>query len=531
MAARSKNPHGQYFTPPAVADLMIGLLRAELTDPVLEPCAGGGVFLDRLSVAGYRDVTAFEIDPELTAASPYPVRNESFVATSGRERFSAVIGNPPYIRWRDLSEASRTEVQRHPLWGTLFNSLSDYLTVFIAAAVEQLCDGGELVFITPSFWMHTQHSQQLRAWLLERGSVTDVVSFGEAVVFTDVASAIVIFRFVKGFGSVRDGGGGIRFARYLGPRRIPQRDLRLDDPSVFEVGGIPGFRPGAHWTLADTVQQDAADAFEHWCGSGSRGTPVRLGDVVDIANGMVSGLDKAFRLSAQELAELSPTERDATLSVVKAADLGRGWAGVTSAYLDIPTGLSEADVARGYPVFHRRLLRFREPLEKRYDYGRELPFWEWAFPRSRTFFCNGARKAVVPCKERLTSRPFVRFALAPPGAVTTQDVTAFAPKAETRESLEYLVAFLTLPQVSDWIRVRGLMKGGVAEFSERPLAAIPIRLIDWDDPAQVRLHDEVTELMDRGAGAVGRGGNPGGDAFGVDLDALLVRVHALLDAR
>jgi hypothetical protein len=35
------------------------------------------------------------------------------------------------------------------------------------------------------------------------------------------------------------------------------------------------------------------------------------------------------------------------------------------------------------------------------------------------------------------------------------------------------------------------MKGGVAEFSERPLAGIPFRRINWEDKQEVRLHDQI----------------------------------------
>lgn len=358
MAVRSKNQHGQYFTPAAVADLMVGMLAAGPQSPVLEPSAGAGVFLDALADAGFQQVTAVEIDSALAVNSKYRVDNESFVSWRPQRQFAAVIGNPPYIRWRDLSPQSRKEVARHRLWGTLFNSLSDYLTIFIALAVEHLADGGELVFITPSFWMHTQHSNPFREWLLERGSFTDVVSFGEASVFPDVASAIVIFRKV--------------------------------------------------------------DAFEVGCADHAGEPPVRLGDLVDIANGMVSGLDKAFRLSEDLIARLSPKERAAMLPVVKAFGLERGWAPVTSYDIDIPVGSSVEELAGDYPVFLQALLPYRDQLENRYSYGRDLPFWEWAFRRSESFFLNGVRKAVVPCKERLTSRSEVRFALAPPGAVTTQ---------------------------------------------------------------------------------------------------------------
>lgn len=513
MAVRSKNQHGQYFTPAAVAELMIGMLAAGPRSPVLEPSAGAGVFLDGLANAGYEQVSAVEIDPALAVHSTYRVDHGSFVSWDPQRQFAAVIGNPPYIRWRDLSTQSRDEVARHRLWGTLFNSLSDYLTVFIALAVEHLVDGGELVFITPSFWMHTQHTNPLREWLLERGFFTDVVSFGEASVFPDVASAIVIFRYVKADRS----GPDIRFTQYLGKRRVPTDGLWLSDRTMFRVSAIPQFRSGRHWTLASAQQQRRADEFEVRCAAQVGEPPVCLGDLADIANGMVSGLDKAFRVPEDFVAGLNSKERAAMLPVVKSFGLERGWAPVTSYYIDIPVGLPVDEVAHDYPVFFQALLPNQNQLENRYSYGRDLPFWEWAFRRSESFFLNGVRKAVVPGKERLTSRSEVRFALAPPGAVTTQDVTAFAAKVGTRESLEYIVAFLTLPQVSEWVRLRGLMKGGIAEFSERPLAAIPIRPIRWDDPREVDLHDRITDLMIRGPI----------DAAG-GSDAALAQVHQLL---
>ena len=39
------------------------------------------------------------------------------------------------------------------------------------------------------------------------------------------------------------------------------------------------------------------------------------------------------------------------------------------------------------------------------------------------------------------------------------------------------------------------MKGGIAEFSERPLASIPFRSINWDDAAERELHDTITSIM------------------------------------
>jgi len=39
------------------------------------------------------------------------------------------------------------------------------------------------------------------------------------------------------------------------------------------------------------------------------------------------------------------------------------------------------------------------------------------------------------------------------------------------------------------------MKGGIAEFSEKPLASIPFRYIDWDDDEDIAFHDLVTNTI------------------------------------
>lgn len=210
---------------------------------------------------------------------------------------------------------------------------------------------------------------------------------------------------------------------------------------------------------------------------------------------MVSGLDSAFRVESDLLARLTTRERDALIDVTKAFQLLPLYTRETIHYINIPQGLSENQVMRDYPNLHAHLSKFKAELLQRYSYNRELPFWEWAFRRSESFFFNQKSKAFVPCKERLTSKPLVRFSLVPEGVVATQDVTAFAPKEGIRESLEYIVAFLSLPEITDWVKHRGLMKGGVAEFSERPLSEIPIRRIDWNNSIEVSTHSEITLLI------------------------------------
>lgn len=498
-AKKQKNDHGQYFTPPGVAEAMVGLLRNGRSAPVLEPSCGLGVFLHALRRAGYTVIEGVEIDDSLEVDKDFTVHHESFISWSTTSKFSSIIGNPPYIRWKNLAEIQQLEVKSHKLWGDLFNSLSDYLTVFIANSVEHLLDGGELVFITPSFWMGTKHSSGLREWLLQRGSFSDLVTFGESEVFPGVASSIVIFRFVKG-----KSGEEIRRFTFIGGNRVPE-EIDFFDGSQFFIDSIPHFRPGFHWTIATSEEQEVANALEACCIVPDPNTLFdeprlrRLGEFVDIANGMVSGLDKAFRIQEEEVGLLNPVEKKALLRVVKARDLSVGVPHRVSRYIDVPLGLDEHEFRTQFPYFYDRLNAFRDELLARYSYGRDLPFWEWAFRRSEAFLTSSKDKGFVPCKERLTNRERVRFAKVGGGVVATQDMTAFVPKEGVRESLDYILGYLLTRPVSDWIRLRGLMKGGVAEFSEKPLSEIPFRSIDWRDRKDVELHDNVARVFQNGA--------------------------------
>jgi len=493
--SRKKKPHGQYFTPRHIANLMLSIAHTQEDGAVLEPSSGTGVFLDALCDNGYTKISAVEIDPLLAHHTRVAVVNQSFLSFKTDEAYDLIIGNPPYIRWRDLSNAEQDEVKNHSLFGELFNSLSDYLTVFIASSITLLSDGGELIFITPSFWMHTQHSKNLRDWMLDKGSISDIIEFGEAQVFPGVSSSIIIFRFVRNR-YVKT----LKHYRYCGPRKVPCTILNFDSPELFKRLEIRPFLRNEHWTIANTEESLQLERFEKACQQEHNIIPPpfpqsRIIDMVDIANGMVSGLDRAFRLPIEMHDQLTDQEKSVLLEVLKAKDISNIVSKGVTNYIYIEKGLTEEYVRAVYPHLFKHLSAFKEELLDRYSYNRDLPFWEWAFPRSEKFFFNGAAKGMVPCKERITNRELIRFTYARPGLIATQDVTAFAPHAGTRESLEYIISFLNTPQVSKWIRLRGLIKGGVAEFSERPLGEIPFRRINWQDPVEVEAHDSITALI------------------------------------
>lgn len=109
-------------------------------------------------------------------------------------------------------------------------------------------------------------------------------------------------------------------------------------------------------------------------------------------------------------------------------------------------------------------------------------------------FSKSEKRIFVPCKERISNKDYFRFALVESGVFPTQDVTAIFRKSETIESIEYILAYLNQPIIFDWLKCNGIVKGNIVEFSEKPIASIPFKKIDWNNKNEVSLHNSITDL-------------------------------------
>lgn len=101
----------------------------------------------------------------------------------------------------------------------------------------------------------------------------------------------------------------------------------------------------------------------------------------------------------------------------------------------------------------------------------------------------------MPCKARISNKNYFRFSLVDMGIFPTQDVTAIFRKPSTKKSVEYLLAYLNNYRVFEWLKRKGVVKGCIVEFSEKPIASIPFRAINWQRPSEVQLHDAITQKM------------------------------------
>lgn len=173
---------GQVFTPQSIVAQMLTLRKNE--GRCLEPSCGNGAFFNEIP-----GCIGIEID---STHCPYNAINMDFFDYPIEEKFDTIIGNPPYVRYKDISEETKAK-----LHSSLFDERSNLYLFFIEKCIRHLKDHGELIFITPRDFLKATSSIRLNQFIYENGTITDIIDLGDKSIFKGFNPNCVIFRFEK----------------------------------------------------------------------------------------------------------------------------------------------------------------------------------------------------------------------------------------------------------------------------------------------------------------------------------------------
>jgi adenine-specific DNA-methyltransferase len=219
----AKTGIGAYSTPPMLARFLVSWAVRSPEDVTLDPCTGDGVFMeqaaDRLIFLGLQDSLAnhlvgVEIDEKRAddtsrklhmryGTAPKIIPRGFFEVLGGQRpnSFDAVVGNPPFARYRDFVPKNERELAFRFLadFGFKPSKMTNAWVPFLVAAIHLLKPKGRLAMVMPAELLQVSYAAPIREYLHTRFGFIYVVSFSK-LVFPSVEQEVILLMGTKGEG-------------------------------------------------------------------------------------------------------------------------------------------------------------------------------------------------------------------------------------------------------------------------------------------------------------------------------------------
>lgn len=304
---------GAYYTDATVADFLVRWTVRAPADTVLDPSFGGGVFLyaalRRLLQLGgnpRNQIFGIEIDPAVHVQTQKVLAEQGgicpsnlicsdfFQVSPGRiPAPTAVVGNPPFIRYQRFSGEGRARaLAKAASEGVVLSQLSSSWAPFLVHSVALLSKGGRLGMVIPTELLHAAYARPLLEYLAGRFERTTLVTFRERL-FPHLSQDTLLL--------LAEGKGGQASQFHLLDLAAPS-DLEKLEPGRCQTQPIEAqeLASGRTRTIEYLIPHNARALYQELSHSP---LTTRLGALADVGIGYVTGNNRFFHLSPGQVAE------------------------------------------------------------------------------------------------------------------------------------------------------------------------------------------------------------------------------------
>ena len=390
--------------------------------------------------------------------------------------FDIILGNPPYIRQETIG--SRAKEQLAQTYRTYHGS-ADLLVYFVELGVNLLRQRGQFSFIIANKWMRADYGKPLRKWLKDR-QLLQIIDYGDLPVFEEATTYPCILSVEKAeptehnvlvvkMESLED-----NLRDYAETNSYTQPQAELDDNG---------------WSLASREVQNVLDKLN------KVGMPLEEYIGGKIYRGVLTGLNEAFVIdeaTKDRLIAEDPKSAEVIKPFLAGRDIKRYKSPQIKSHLILfPTGWTNNQsgeagnkwtwLQQKYPAITSYLQPFEERAKKRGDKGQ---FW-WE---------------LRPCDYyNLFEQPkliYVKFQVHPSftfddSGTFSNDSTFFIVGEEKfllgilNSRLGWFLTSMYCTQIQNGYQL-------IFKYFGR----IPIRTINFSDPADKQKHDAVVGLVE-----------------------------------
>ena len=472
-------------TPEPIADLMIELIsddkKADKNISILDSGTGKGIFVDRLTKAGYRNITGIELDKELFQYSKtkFPnldFQNLDYLSWITNSKYDLIIGNPPYCHFNSLPKQMKIEVSE-----IVGNKESDIYYGFIMKSIDLLKSGGELIYIVPYGFFFNTYAKVVREKLKSEGFIEVIIDLDETRLFEGENPETIIFKFIK---------TNQRNSSQMKVLRIKDRNL---NPKKIRTEVCNVLNTKTSSLIFDYHTKEMfSDENIIWTTYPEKkiNNYYFLKDVAWIGVGLVSGFEKAFTISKEEKQLLNEEENKLLFKCIKAKHCRGFWTEGFTEYILIDDRIStENELKEKYPFIYKKLVEFKTSMSVRY-LPENKQWFHWQALRNIEKFkkFKNHPKIFVPNLDRSTTN---RFSMSIQTVYPSGDVLTIVP---LEKDPYFLLGYLNSHFFRDYYLSAGARRGHRISFTQRIMANIKIP--KFDEKIEEKISKIAKEIFD-----------------------------------
>lgn len=400
-----------------------------------------------------------------------------------------MIGNPPYVRIQNLQEYSP---EQPPYFKTNYHSAGkgnyDIYVVFVEKGLQLLNPQGRLGFILPHKFFNAQYGEPLRRVIAEGQHIEQIVHFGDQQVF-ETATTYTCLLFLS---RETRSQANVTMVSSLDDWRTAEQGTT----AIVEASGFGA----SEWNV--TVG-DAAELYSRLLDM-----PRKLGEIATVFVGTQTSADDVFvieecAVGGGKVRGYSPAldapvevELAATVPFLRGKEIRRyadlnGASRLICPYdirKDSFSLIDEERFATAYPKAYQHLAANKPKLAGR-ERGKYAGanWYAFGYPKSMTLFQKD--KIVVPDYNNEAS-----FTYDTRGHYykTGYGVITAVPGTSPLYVLGLLNSRLLYALLSSFTTK---LRGGYVRFWTQYISQLPIRPIDFSDPADLARHDRMVGLV------------------------------------